>query len=255
MLHAGLVSITFRGLTPPRIIDLVALAGLEGIEWGGDVHVPHGDLAVAREVRRQTADAGLAVPSYGSYYRLWPDEDVAFGAVLDTAVALGAPVVRVWAGRLGSDQADADHRARIVEQSRRIADQAASAGVTVAYEFHGNTLTDTNASALALLDEVAHQNVRSYWQPAAGMTHDQRLAGLTSLGDRLAHVHVYSWCPDTRKRLPLADGYTLWQDYLRAADAAAGLQPRYAMLEFVRDDDPDAFGADAATLKQWLAGL
>jgi hypothetical protein len=44
MIQTGLVSITFRQLSPPAIIDLVRQAGLEGIEWGGDVHVPHGDL-------------------------------------------------------------------------------------------------------------------------------------------------------------------------------------------------------------------
>ena len=41
MIESGLVSITFRKLTVEKIIELVKEAGLQGIEWGGDVHVPH----------------------------------------------------------------------------------------------------------------------------------------------------------------------------------------------------------------------
>jgi 3-dehydroshikimate dehydratase len=36
MIRAGLVSVTFRGLPPERIVDLARQARLEGIEWGGD---------------------------------------------------------------------------------------------------------------------------------------------------------------------------------------------------------------------------
>ena len=53
-LKTGLVSITFREKSPEEIVGLVVEAGLDGIEWGGDVHVPHGDLAKAREVRANT---------------------------------------------------------------------------------------------------------------------------------------------------------------------------------------------------------
>ena len=48
MLTGGLVSITFRDLEANEIIDLVKKSGLTAIEWGGDVHVPHGDFNRAR---------------------------------------------------------------------------------------------------------------------------------------------------------------------------------------------------------------
>ena len=41
--RAGLCSITFRSLDVATIIDLAVSAGLDGIEWGADVHVPVGD--------------------------------------------------------------------------------------------------------------------------------------------------------------------------------------------------------------------
>ena len=108
MIRGGLVSITFRKLSPRAIIDLVTRANLIGIEWGGDVHVPHGEIRVTRDVAQMTRDAGLLVASYGSYYRVGVSEadGLAFARVLESAIALGAPTLRVWAGNRGSADAD-----------------------------------------------------------------------------------------------------------------------------------------------------
>jgi len=109
MMIPGLVSITFRELPPEQIISLATEAGLGSIEWGGDVHVPHGDLKSAQRVARLTADAGLEVSAYGSYYRAAGRQStgVDFESVYKTALALGAPIIRVWAGGVGSSRADA----------------------------------------------------------------------------------------------------------------------------------------------------
>lgn len=250
MIHSGLVSITFRQLSPREIVDLVVRAGLAGIEWGGDIHVPHGDLRRAREMRRMTQDAGLQVAAYGSYYRVERDDPAPFEPVLATAVELGAPVVRVWAGTRGSAEADAAYRAGVVALSRRIADVAVSAGVTVAYEFHAGTLTDTNDSARNLLEAVAHDNVKSYWQPPRGSEVAYNLDGLDAVFPWLLHAHVFSWGA-AGERLPLVDGEAGWMQYLRKI-ASSG-RDHFAMLEFVQDDAPESFLRDAATLKQWLA--
>ena len=45
MIRPGLCSVTFRALDVPAVVRLAAEAGLERIEWAGDVHVPPGDLA------------------------------------------------------------------------------------------------------------------------------------------------------------------------------------------------------------------
>ncbi len=251
MFHNGLVSITCRQLSPQQIIDLVVQAGLEGIEWGGDIHVPHGDVVRAKEVRRRTLDAGLRVVSYGSYYHLdHPDTDASpFDAVLDTAIALGAPVVRVWAGNLGSAQTAPATRRQIVRESRYIADLAQQAGIVIAYEFHARTLTDSNESALRLLQEVDHPNVATYWQPMRHVDEAYRLEGLNAVLPWLAHLHVFSWSEDGT-RLPLADGEALWRRRLEIV-ARSG-RDHDVLIEFVRDDDPEAFLQDAATLKRWL---
>jgi sugar phosphate isomerase/epimerase len=250
MIHSGLVSITFRQLSPREIVDLVVRAGLAGVEWGGDIHVPHGDLQRAREVRRMTQDAGLQVAAYGSYYRVEQDDSASFEPVLATAVELGAPVVRVWAGTRGSFEADAAYRAEVVALSRCIADMSAEECVAVAYEFHDGTLTDTNESARNLLEAVAHANVKSYWQPPRGSEVAYNLDGLDAILPWLLHAHVFSWGA-AGERLPLAEGEAGWMQYLRKI-ASSG-RDHFAMLEFVQDDAPESFVRDAATLKQWLA--
>ena len=116
MLFTGLVSVTFRQLAPREIAQLAVAAGLRGIEWGGDIHVPHGDIPAARAVRQITAEAGLQVLAYGSYFRFQPDQ--AFELVLETAVALGAPLIRIWAGNQPSATIGAAERATIVAESR-----------------------------------------------------------------------------------------------------------------------------------------
>jgi hypothetical protein len=235
---AGLVSVTFRQLTPAEIVSLVVDAGLEAIEWGGDVHVPVGDLRTAREVAARCADNGVAIEAYGSYYRAEGD----FGPVLETALSLGAPRIRVWAGKHGS--AEEPDRAAVVEDLRKVAALAAGEGVEIAVEYHANTLTDTLESALELFAAVPA--VKPYWQPPIGSTVEDALAAVPAL-DPVA-VHVFSWADDGT-RLPLAAREPLWRPVLAALPA-----DRHALLEFVRDDSPSAFREDAATLRTWLAG-
>jgi 3-dehydroshikimate dehydratase len=251
MIHSGLVSVTFRKITPADIVSLVRQAGLYGIEWGGDVHVPHGDLGRAREVREMTHQAGLAVAAYGSYFKVAHSEEngLPFQQVLETAIELGATTIRVWAGTAGSATTTEDARWRVVADLRRIADLAAKAGVRVATEFHGGTLTDTNESTSRLLLEVDHPNLYSYWQPLAGMNDGVCLDALAQLAPRLAHLHVFHW-QTTKDRRPLSEGMERWKKFIARTAQIPG--DRCAMLEFVENDTPESFLRDAATLRDLL---
>ncbi|HOX86140.1 MAG TPA: TIM barrel protein [bacterium] len=254
MFIGGLVSVTFRQLSPEQIIDLLGRSGLKAIEWGGDVHVPHGNLAVARRTARLTADTGLQICAYGSYYRVGISEGAGlpFSDVLDTALALGAPLIRVWAGNLGSAKASGAERQEIVDDSRRIADLAASSGVDIAFEYHSDTLTDTSTSALDLLNRIDRPNMRSYWQPPVGRSFDSCSNGLQAVLPHLAAIHAYTWKKqgDQIIRLALQNGESEWRHYLAVAAQANRILP--VLLEFVADDDPKQFLRDAQTLSAWL---
>ncbi len=239
----GVVSATFRARPAAEVIRLAAENGLKAVEWSENAHVQPDDPAGAAALRRETEKAGLAVAAYGSYYRLGEqaDAEAVFRKSLVSAAALGAPVLRVWAGTRASADADTAYRARLSEEARLIAGLAAREGVAVAFEWHKNTLTDTNESSMALLAAANHPNLKCLWQPTVALSPRQRTEGIRLLGDRLANMHVYSWPDGKRGPLNAAE----WKLYF---DAAACGGSHYALLEFVRDDDPAQFAQDAARL-------
>jgi 3-dehydroshikimate dehydratase len=246
---AGLVSVTFRQLSCEQIVDRCSRAGLSAIEWGGDVHVPPGDLDRAKTVARMSQDAGLTVAAYGSYYRAGVTERSVWNAVLASALALQAPHIRVWAGQTGSTQSDDAGFATVVGDLQRIVDDAASNGIGVDLEYHGGTLTDTPASTVRLMDAVGRERLRTYWQPRVGQTPDTHLNDIAILGvGRIGNVHVFHWWPDGRSRLPLRHAETNWAGYLGAIGTHRA--PRYAMLEFVPGDDPETLNAEETSLRR-----
>ena len=205
-----------------------------------------------------TRDAGLAVSSYGSYYRAGEPpagDNPDFAAVLESARALEAPTIRVWSGRQASAAADDAYRGKVEADLQRVAALAASAGITVACEHHGGTLTDTPESARRLYAQVAQHHVSAYWQPCLELSCAENLAALHSLLPCLANLHVFHWAltRQGRQRCALAAGQAEWEQYLHAVRALG--QSHWALLEFVKDDRPEQFLEDAATLRSWLAAV
>jgi sugar phosphate isomerase/epimerase len=253
MIRSGLATVSFRKLDLGAVARLAGRAGLAGIEWAGDVHVAPGDTGRAREAAAASADQGLAIAGYGSYYRAGERhaDEPEFPLVLDSAVALGAPVIRTWAGRRPAAEADAAYRARVVKDLIAAGERAGAAGIRLAVEYHGRTLTDTDASALSLARELDGSNVYLSWQPLHHRVADH-VATLRRLAPRLANLHVFQWQSTATglDRRPLADGSAEWSQYLSAIDRRRDV---FALLEFVRDDAPEQLLADAATLNAWLA--
>ena len=284
---AGLCSVTLRASSPGEVVDVATAAGLAALEWGGDVHVPAGDLSAAAAVAERTTAAGLSVASYGSYLFADPalaDDDI--GRVVDTAAALGAPWIRVWCPFGVEPGAPADLVAGVAATLARIAVRAVDVGCAAYVEFHGQTLTATEASAAAVLAAAAaacESSVAgpwSAWQPpywdrtrptgsvdgasaATGGVEpaarrpavDDDVVGIGRLAPRLAHLHVYAWDHDGG-RAPLASQADAWVRRIRAAAGAGPVDevgPRLALLEFVPDDEPDAVASEAATLQSVLA--
>lgn len=250
----GLVSITFRKLTPEEIIRLCVKAGVGGIEWGGDIHCPHGDVERAREVGQWTRDAGLVVAAYGSYYRLGGGgkNPPSFEDVLASAVALGAPTIRVWAGVKGSNDCPPEERALVVDDGLRVAELAEKKGLTICLEYHPNTLTDTAESARVLMEELDHPNIEFLWQPSDGDSVALSAQRLLEVLPRLRNVHVFHWRPPLERR-PLVEGEAAWRSYIEII-RESGRTVDF-LIEFVRDDSPDQFVEDAAALRNWLGDV
>ena len=250
----GLCSVTFRSLAPSEVVELAAAVGVEVLEWGGDVHVPEGDVAAAHAAAAMSADAGLGVAAYGSYLFLDEHLDRRLGPVLETATALGAPATRVWCPHRPED---GDGWSALVDAAGRAVAAADTAGVSVYLEFHGGTATDEVDGVRRLLDEVP--GLYAGWQPPywAPRSTEDEVADLARLGDRLLHVDVYAWTPE-HERLPLEAEGDAWSARLAAAGPctaaarAAGLAPA-ALVEFVPDDDPAVLAREVGTLRRWLS--
>jgi 3-dehydroshikimate dehydratase len=259
-MKSGLCSITFRKLSVPQVVELARSVGLQSMEWGGDVHVPPGDITAAETARKLTLEAGMTLSSYGSYYAILDAEgrEQDFGPVLETALALGTDTIRVWAGALPSQVMTAKDRGRLVEKFRKDLDRAAGQKVRLATEFHINTLCDSNSAALRFFNELSHPNLFTYWQPMYWVAdEDYRLDGLRQMAGRVLNLHVFHWIfrphggwADGVEHLPLAEGEAEWSRYL-SVELAPG--PHFALLEFVRNHDPEQLSRDADALHRWLA--
>ncbi|MFA5688292.1 MAG: sugar phosphate isomerase/epimerase family protein [Kiritimatiellales bacterium] len=255
MIKPGMCSVTFRDRTVEEVIQLTAEAGLAGIEWGGDRHVPISDIQQAVQIGKLTREAGLTVAGYGSYYSAFdlPDTPPAeCEPVVKTAAALGSPSIRIWAGSLKMKKTKA-YFDTVVQQSRRIADVAQAAGIKVGFEFHPGTFTETIEGTVELLDAAMHPNLYVYWQPrhADNLAERRRQIEILKSKGRLLNLHVYHWDnPPEYSRFPLESGEAFWPACFQAADEPG--TERFAFIEFVRNDDVGQFRSDAAVLKKWL---
>ena len=249
-LRPGLCSVTFRQLPPDDVLGAAVAAQLDGIEWGGDIHVPPGDEELARRLGQRCADAGIACPSYGSYLAAGKSGRHRLEPVLATAVALGAGNVRVWCPFGAPPGSDDDLFGRAADDLAAWAVAAGEHGLTVSTEFHVDTFTETAESTAALLDAAGRpDNLFTYWQPVRGR---DLAAESAAVHLDVSHVHVFQWADDGDRR-PLLEGEH-WPALLAVLATATRFEgDRYAFLEFVRDDGPEQLIADAEVLRRWLA--
>jgi len=249
MLKSGLVSISFRNLTTDEIIKMVRVAGLDSIEWGGDIHVPHGDVLIASKVRQECDLAGINCPSYGSYYKVgeYKNPKSEFKKVLESAIYLNSEKIRVWAGTKATTEADIDYWEIIIKELRLICSMAANEGKDIALEYHAKTLTDNYHDTMKLLAKTDIDNLTTYWQPPVGLTHEENLRDIRILKNHISNIHTFTW--HGRERMSLFEGNDNWKEYFELINT---WQTRYCMLEFIKDDSIEGFYGDATVLKELL---
>lgn len=245
----GLCSVTFRDKRPEEIIEIAKDAGVEAIEWNGDDHVQSSDLEEAKRVAQLMKDAGLVTSSYGTYYKAGTNEP--FDSILAAAEALDTKMIRVWAGDKGSEEADEAWFDAVVADAERIAKLAHEKSMSISFEYHSKTLTDTPESAHKLMEAIEAPNVFLYWQPAETLTVEERKSSLSLLGEWITNVHVFHW-ENYDNRFTLQEGAEEWEDYISRILTHSPYTHHY-LLEFVKDDDPAQLKQDAETLRKIVA--
>lgn len=249
--QAGLVSVSFRKNTVEEVVKAAAAAGLTAIEWGGDIHVPHGDLAAAKKAAVLCEEAGIAIPEYGSYYIIGKSEPGDFEKVVATARALGTDMIRVWPGMmLKTAELTQEGYAAMVADAQRICDAAPE--FRIALECHPMSLTEDYRMALKFLEDVGRENLKMFWQPCQYHDLAYNLEAIQALLPYIQSVHVFNWTANKDNpmpnRFPLAQGEESWRAYLELL----GAKELSYMLEFMPDDSIDTLPREAAVLQGWL---
>jgi sugar phosphate isomerase/epimerase len=170
---------------------------------------------------------------------------------LAAACALGAPVIRIWAGTKDSALVDEADFSVLAAEAKAVSRMAAERGLTVAFEYHHGTLTDTAASALELITAIDEPNCRLYWQPEFAKPQELILSDLELVAPYVDLCHVFTWNPDHSRR-PLLDGKALWREYL---SHIPGWADKPLLLEFVQNDDPALLAREAASLREIAESL
>lgn len=242
-MKVGLVSISFRHLTPEQVISHSVKAGIGTIEWGSDSHLPETDLENAKRIAQMTKDAEIQMVSYGSYYKLGKGMDIV--PYLETAKAIDVSIIRIWAGTRGSEKVTDEERKLLVAEAVAVSQKAAEYGITICFEYHPNTLTDNYHSALRLMQEVNLPNCRLYWQPNYNKSLEENLEALKAVLPYVDIIHVFYWS-EAKDQLPLAGGRDIWRQFLQISKEKPHIQ---YLLEFVPEDHEKHLPEEAAVFQ------
>lgn len=168
------------------VVELAARSGFAAIQWRSG-HVPIGDVRLALAIREDTLDWGLTPITYDADWRVG---ETGFPSVLNTAVALGAKLVRVSVGASPFASASQDERAKLCAEVAAQCDLARRAAVSVSIRTRTGTLVDSHRARLWLMRNVGHPNLRFDWEQCPDRDHEDLLDDLTEVLPRLACLHL-----------------------------------------------------------------
>lgn len=247
--NCGLVSISFRNKCVNEIVRLCNEAGLSYIEWGGDVHCPSGDITRARELSAITRNAGLVPYCYGSYFRVGVNPVEEFNNICDSASALGAKTIRVWAYNKKYSDCNAEEIQKVTDEAKAVFAIAKEYGLCVNFEYHRSSLTETIDGALKLFSVLDKDVLRVHWQPNPEISESENLREL-SLLPRVDLVHVFAWTFEDGENIrhPLYDHHITWREYI---NHALKKNPECIFeLEFFQNDKDEQCIEDAKVLAE-----
>ncbi len=244
MHHLGLVSISFRGLSPEEIIKEVKNAGLSCVEWGSDVHAPCDDTENLRKIADLQKKAELFCCSYGTYFRLGLTDIGELQKYIDAAKILGTDILRLWCGTKSSLEYTKEEENALFSICREAALIAEKNNVTLCMECHNGTYTDTKESAIKLMKAVSSPAFRMYWQPNQFTSADENKQYARLLSPFTKNIHVFNWTETSR--FPLGEATARWKEYL------SYFSDNTLLLEFMPDDNISSLKTEADALRRLI---
>lgn len=239
----GMTSLTFRNHSIEEVIRIAKAAGLDGMEWA-----VREDHAVSEEnidkIKFLSAKEGIEIFSLGSYCRMTDEEECK--KTVDMAVRLSAPVIRIWAGKKSPSDCSEEEFERVVDLTKKMAAYAGKFGITLGFEFHKYTLTETGESAVRLIKAIDRENVKLYWQINERVSFEVNRKNLQMVTPYLAGIfHCQNYSMEG-KCLLLEHISDELEEYLKPF-----LNTDYkTLVEFVKDGKEENFYQDVAVLKR-----
>ena len=119
MFETGLVSISFRQLSPRQLAALCRENHLRWIEWGSDVHAPYRDIQRLSEIQELQSEYDLCCSSYGTYFKLGEHDTAELYGYIQAAKMLGTNILRLWCGSKNFEMMTAAERDFIIAESKK----------------------------------------------------------------------------------------------------------------------------------------
>jgi sugar phosphate isomerase/epimerase len=202
-------SFNYRKYSLERAMRRAKSYGYDGVEiWSGHFKLEtiEQDLQEAQRLSRQI---GIGTPVLNLSGNVIGDDDderrsrtARIVEVIRRCPEYGVSLINGYAGSIivdrgnwannGSAAARAAHYARAAEAYRIFGAEAERAGVTITLEVHMNTIHDTAASAVKLLEMIGSPAVRANLDPGnmwGVRTAEHPVEAVSILGDRIAFVH------------------------------------------------------------------
>jgi sugar phosphate isomerase/epimerase len=250
MFISGVVSVSFRPNSVEEIINAAKNANLSLIEWGSDVHSPAGDTLLAEKIKAESEKSGIKTPTYGSYFRVGVTPNEEFPKYLESAKALGASVIRIWAYK-SIKATEGEEWEKVVADAKEITKMAEPYGIRVCLECHNGSITEDYKTALAFLKAVNHELFGMYWQPNQLKSLEYNIEAATALAPFVSCLHMFHIVDNVKQ--PLTEGISDWRKYLAIIKECKGESNIPAYLEFMPDDKIETLAREAKTLNELLA--
>ena len=245
-MKVGMTSLTFKKYSVEETMEFAKNAAIDGIEWEvAENHVSSDENI--EKIKKLSAECGIEIFSLGSYCYL--DDEAHCTETVETAKKLGAPAIRIWAGRKSPDDVDDEYFAMIVKNTQDMADKAAKYGIVLSFEYHRHSLTETPESAVKLIKAIDRENVKCHWQATNAVSVEENLETLSAVlpyASGIFHAHNYT----------AENGYMLLEgakEKLRTYYKDLKDTDYCLLVEFTKDGAPESFYSDIKTLKEILA--
>ena len=231
---AGLCTIALQETPLVEVIRIASDAGASAVEvWGQPPHVSYPvDRSALESARNEAVRTGVEIVAFGSYFQ--PGKEVAYDGVrvdvqnqIEAANALGARLIRIWAGSATYDETREVERHAVYDSIRAFGDKAGTAGMGVVLERHSESLTHGWDAPLQVLDEIARRNVSLNYQipyPESVDAYKERSVNdYRTLLPRSSHAHLQNYTvtnEDGLIRTLLKDGIIDYSELGQAARVA-----------------------------------